>query len=194
MRPPRPEGLLALRGVMEPIEAAEDDKARKAFIASIAMSFDKGVDALVAARQKEGANVASVLSGLLNDISVLAEKARGLAAAAPEALRARVAGQLEELLKGAALPADRLAQEAALLAVKADVREELDRLAAHIEAGRALLGSDKPAGRQLDFLTQELNREANTLCAKTPDLELKRIGLDLKKAVDQLREQVQNVE
>jgi len=191
---PRPEGVLALRGVMEPMEAADDDKSRKALIAAVGESFDKGLDALVAARRTEGAVVAAALADLLDETERLAGEARNLAAAAPEALRARVASQLQELLAGAAIADDRLAQEAALLAVKADIREELDRLLAHVVAGRALLKSNRPVGRQLDFLTQELNREANTLCAKSPDLDIKRIGLDLKKVVDQLREHVQNIE
>ena len=115
------------------------------------------------------------------------------AAAMPAAIRDRIAGQLKELLESA-VPDDRLAQEASLLAIKADVREELDRLASHIEAGRALLEKDGAVGRDLDFLTQELNREANTLCSKAQDMELKRIGLDLKRVIDQVREQVQNIE
>ncbi|HPE32422.1 MAG TPA: DUF1732 domain-containing protein, partial [Parvularculaceae bacterium] len=112
----------------------------------------------------------------------------------PDAIRARIAGQLADLLAGTGVPEDRLAQEAALLAIKADVREELDRLDAHVAAARELLAASEPVGRRFDFLTQEFNREANTLCSKAPDMALKRIGLDLKTVIDQMREQVQNIE
>lgn len=191
---PRAEGILALRGVIEPAEEISSGEARKALLSAMTANFETALDALVAARLAEGASVGAALRALLEDVDRLTGAAAGLAEAAPVALRARIAAQLEELLAGASIPEERLAQEAALLAVKADIREELDRLRAHVEAGRALLGETGPAGRQLDFLTQELNREANTLCAKAPDLALKRIGLELKKVVDQLREQVQNVE
>ncbi len=134
-----------------------------------------------------------VLSGHFATIERLTAAAAANAAAAPAAIRDRIAGQLKELLDGA-LPEDRLAQEAALLAIKADVREELDRLSSHVAAGRALLEKTGPVGRDLDFLTQEFNREANTLCSKAQDMELKRIGLELKRVIDQLREQVQNIE
>lgn len=191
---PRAEGILALRGVIEPADEIQSEEGRKALVAVMAVSFEKAVDALAAARRAEGASLEASLVALLSETERLTKTAAGLAAAAPEALHKRVAAQLDELLAGAAVPEDRLAQEAALLAVKADIREELDRLQSHVEAGRTLLGENGPAGRQLDFLTQELNREANTLCAKAPDLELKRLGLELKKVIDQLREQVQNVE
>lgn len=191
---PRAEGILALRGVIEPAEEIHSGEARKALLSAMTANFETALDALVAARLAEGASVGAALRALLDDVERLTGAAAGLAEAAPVALRARIAAQLDELLAGASIPEERLAQEAALLAVKADIREELDRLHAHVEAGRTLLGETGPAGRQLDFLTQELNREANTLCAKAPDLALKRVGLELKKVVDQLREQVQNVE
>ena len=192
--PPRAEGILALRGVMEPVDAAESDDDRNALMSALLASFDEAVDGLGASRALEGAAMAEVLATQFDEIGRLCEAAATSAAAAPEALRAKVITQLTDLLSGAGIPEERLAQEAALLAVKADVREELDRLASHMTAGRALLNENGPVGRQLDFLTQEFNREANTLCSKASDMTLKRIGLDLKKVIDQLREQVQNIE
>ncbi len=192
--PPRAEGILALRGVIEPADESMAEEDRKALIAAMVKSFGQSVDALIKARAAEGKTVSAALSALFDDVARLAGQAASLAEAAPAVLRERIAAQLDELLAGAPVPEERLAQEAALMAVKADVREELDRLRAHVEAGRALLSNNGPAGRQLDFLSQELNREANTLCAKASDLALKRVGLDLKKVIDQLREQVQNVE
>jgi uncharacterized protein (TIGR00255 family) len=191
---PRAEAILALRGVMEPADDVQSEAARKGLIKALLASFKKAVDGLVAARASEGAAMGAVLSGLFDEVERLTNAAAALGAAAPEALRAKLHAQIGELLSGAQIPEDRLAQEAALLAVKADIREELDRLHSHIAAGRALLGERGPVGRQLDFLTQEFNREANTLCSKAPDMALKRIGLDLKKTIDQLREQVQNIE
>lgn len=192
--PPRAEGILALRGVMEPADADESDEERTALNEAIVKSFSDAAKALGVARAKEGAAMADVLSGQLDEVEKLTASAAASAATTPEALRARIAAQLEELLAGAPVPEERLAQEAALLAVKADVREELDRLTSHVAAGRALLKEKGPVGRQLDFLTQEFNREANTLCSKASDMALKRIGLDLKKVIDQMREQVQNIE
>lgn len=192
--PPRADGLLMIKGVIEPVDDLADEAKRAALHEALLESFDKTLVALKAARLEEGAALGTALSGLIERVENLTTNARDAAGAAPAAIRARLEGQLAELLKGGDIPEDRLAQEAALLAVKADVREELDRLSAHVEAGRALLKSREPSGRRLDFLVQELNREANTLCAKAPDMTLKRIGLDLKQTVDQLREQVQNIE
>ena len=191
--PPRPEGVLALRGVMEPADDA-DAEDTEALTGKMAESFRDALEALQKARREEGAAMARVLAAQFDEIDTLVAEAAKSAAATPAAIRDRLAAQLRELLEGAGLPEERLAQEAAMLAVKADVREEIDRLGSHLEAGRALLGEAGPVGRQLDFLSQEFNREANTLCAKASDMGLKRIGLDLKKVIDQLREQVQNIE
>lgn len=191
---PRAEGILALRGVMEPADADESDEARAALHDAIMKSFSEAAKALGVARAKEGAAMSAVLSAQLDEVEKLTKSATASAATTPETLRARIAAQLEELLAGASVPEERLAQEAALLAVKADIREELDRLTSHVAAGRALLKEKGPVGRQLDFLTQEFNREANTLCSKASDMTLKRVGLDLKKVIDQMREQVQNIE
>jgi len=150
---------------------------------------------LAQARAAEGARLVPVLAGHLDEIARLGRAADEAAAARGEGLRARLREQIAALIEAApGLPEDRLAQEAALLFTRIDVREEIDRLNGHVAAARALFESGEAVGRQLDFLTQELNREANTLCAKASDLALTRIGLDLKAAIERLREQVQNVE
>jgi uncharacterized protein (TIGR00255 family) len=191
--PPQAEGLLALRGVIEQAEEELSEDAREALFAALLKSFAEALDGLVASRRKEGAALGAVLEANFAFIEQLTKDAAANAAASPAVIRDRIAAQLAELLAGA-VAEDRLAQEAALLAIKADVREELDRLVSHVAAGRALLAKTRPVGRDLDFLTQELNREANTLCSKAQDMELKRIGLDLKRVIDQIREQVQNIE
>ena len=191
---PRPEGVLALRGVLESDEAgAPDEAAAAALDAAVIASFAQCLDALVAMRASEGAALRGVLNAQISEIERLTLAARRHADAQPEAIRARIARQLGELLNGS-IAEERLAEEAALLAVKADVREELDRLDAHVAAARALIDGKDAAGRRLDFLGQEFNREANTLCSKAQDIGLKRLGLDLKTVVDQFREQAQNVE
>ncbi len=191
--PPRPDGLLALRGVIEQAEEEMGAEEREGLMAALLKSFAEALDGLAVARRSEGEVMGAVLAGQFDTIEKLTANAAANAAAMPAAIRDRIAGQLKELLDGA-VPEERLAQEASLLAIKADVREELDRLSSHIGAGRALLEKDGAVGRDLDFLTQELNREANTLCSKAQDMELKRIGLDLKRVIDQVREQVQNIE
>lgn len=190
---PRAEGILAIRGVADVQSALDDEDERAALAAALAKSFAETADSLANSRRKEGQALERMIADLLAEIDQLSTAARGAAAAATAATRDRFAAQLADLLAGA-LSEERMAQEAAALAVKADVREELDRLGAHIEAARALIAKGGAMGRQLDFLTQELNREANTLCSKAQDMGLKRIGLDLKTAVDRMREQVQNVE
>jgi uncharacterized protein (TIGR00255 family) len=130
----------------------------------------------------------------MGEIERLTCEASSLAAVQPKALRDRLSAQLKELLEAGTVAEERLAQEVALLALKADVREELDRLGAHVQEARALIASGDNVGRKLDFLAQEFNREANTLCSKSADIALTRIGLALKAAIDQFREQAQNVE
>lgn len=192
--PPQAEGVLALRGVLEPAEEELDDAARAAFNDALVESFAGAVQALGEARETEGAAMASVIAGHVDEIEALTAKAAADPGAAPAAIRDRIAAQLADLLAGDAVAEERLAQEAALMAVKADIREELNRLVAHVEAARSLLKRGGPIGRELDFLTQEFNRETNTLCSKAQSMELKQIGLDLKKVTDQLREQIQNIE
>lgn len=191
---PRAEVILGLRGVLEPAEEELDEGARADFNEAIVTSFSGAVEGLGKARQQEGAAMASVVAGHVDDIEQLTAKAAADPAVAPSAIRDRVSAQLAELLADAAIGEDRLAQEAALMAVKADIREELNRLAAHVEAARSLLKRGGPVGRELDFLTQEFNRETNTLCSKAQNMQLKQTGLDLKKTIEQLREQIQNIE
>lgn len=196
LQPPTLDGVLGLRGVLEfEEEAVLDEEARQALEQAVLQSLDEALASLVAMREAEGSRLAATLKGHLQVIDDLREEAEGLAALQPAALRDRLARQVGDLMRDRPeLDAVRLAQEAALLMTKADLREELDRLAAHVAAARDLLGVDEPVGRRFDFLCQEFNRESNTLCAKSSDVELTRVGLALKAAVDQLREQVQNVE
>jgi len=193
--PPRLDGLLAVRGVLETVEEQETEEQMAARAAAMEADLVLALEALIAMRRAEGLRLDAMAAGHLTEIERLTAAAGETAAARPEALRARLKAQVEELLEAApALSEERLAQEAAVLAAKADVREELDRLGAHVAAARELLAEGQAIGRRLDFLCQELNREANTLCAKSQDVALTRIGLDLKAVIDQLREQVQNIE
>ncbi|WP_420348701.1 YicC/YloC family endoribonuclease [Pelagibius sp.] len=193
--PPRLDGLLGLRGVLEPVEEEESTERRDARFRRIEADLQAALGALVAMRSEEGLRLAELAQGHLQSIETLCEAAAACAATQPDALRQRLREQLDLLLaETSGVAEDRLAQEAAILVSKADVREELDRLAAHIEAARDLLREGGTIGRKLDFLCQEFNREANTLCSKSADVELTRIGLDLKSAIEQLREQVQNIE
>ena len=190
----RVDGLLALKGVIVSDDAAPaDEKARAHRDAAILESLASALDGLAKERLNEGAKLHAVLTAQLAEIEALVQEAGRLAATQPAALKEKLAAQMRELLTGG-LPEERLAQEAALLAARADVREELDRLAAHITDARAMLKAGQGVGRKLDFLAQEFNREANTLCSKSADIQLTRIGLGLKAAIDQFREQSQNVE
>jgi len=192
---PRADGLLALRGVIEQVEEVQSEEARQALETAMLASLDDALASLAAMRDEEGERLDEVLNGHLDGVRRLCGEAEGLAVLQPEALKERLHSQVAELLEAApALPEDRLVQEVALLAAKADVREELDRLESHVEAARALLQGGGTVGRKLDFLCQEFNREANTLCSKSADVDLTRVGLDLKAAIEQLREQVQNIE
>lgn len=194
-RPCSADGLLALRGVVEVTDPMPTGEARAALEAALLDGLGIALATLVTVRLAEGQRLKAVLTEHLQRLAALSEQARTMAAAQPAAIFARLQQQLAALLAEIPpLPAERLAQEAALLATKADAREELDRLRAHVQAADALLGEDRPIGRQLDFLCQELNRETNTLCAKSADIELTRVGLDLKATVEQVREQVQNIE
>jgi len=193
--PPSVDGLLALRGVIEPVEEELSDVARSALNSEILESFEPALAALLAMRDDEGARLSEALDTRLDEIAGLSGDAEKLAALQPDAIRERLKTQVETLLADiSALSEDRLAQEAALLMTKADIREELDRLKAHEQAARELMGNGGAVGRKLDFLCQEFNREANTLCSKSQDVTLTRIGLDMKSAIEQFREQVQNIE
>jgi uncharacterized protein (TIGR00255 family) len=194
-RPSSAEGLLGLRGVIEVLDPLPTGEARAALEGALLESLDAALAALVAVRRSEGERLAAVLSDQLARLAQLSDNARALASTQPGAIFSRLQQQLALLLNDTpALPPDRLAQEAALLAARADPREELDRLRAHQQAAQVLLTERGPVGRQLDFLCQELNREANTLCSKSADIDLTRVGLDLKATVERLREQVQNIE
>lgn len=193
--PPSLDGILGLKGVMEIREAEESAGERREAEASVAAGFEAALSDLVSARRSEGAALARVLQARLVEIARLTAAAEASPTRTPEAIRARLAEQVKSIVgTGEKLDSDRLYQEAILLAAKADIREELDRLKAHVEAAQKLLAEGGPVGRKLDFLAQELNRESNTLCAKANDVSLTAIGLDLKAAVDQFREQVQNIE
>jgi uncharacterized protein (TIGR00255 family) len=195
LTPPSVDGLLGLRGVIEVLEPTPTGEMRQTLDAEMLASLDQALATLLAIRRAEGDRLAAVLREQLQHVDVLCNQARKLASTQPEAIFARLKEQIAVLLaESSMLTPERLAQEAALLATKADCREELDRLCAHQQAARALLDSSGAVGRQLDFLCQELNREANTLCAKSSDIELTRVGLDLKAVIEQVREQVQNIE
>jgi len=195
VEPARLDGLLRLRGIVEVGEPEETDAARAERETAMRASLDEALDGLAAARRTEGASIGAVLEATLDEAAARVAAAEGVVAVQPAALLARLRGQLVEFADAVpALPEDRLAQEVALLLVKSGVREELDRLGTHIATARGLLAGDGASGRKLDFLCQELNREANTLCAKSADAELTRIGLDLKALIDRFREQVQNLE
>lgn len=195
IRPASLDGLLAVRGVVEVVEAGEDEAALAAAQAAALGGLDTAIAALVAMRRGEGAALQAVLEERLAQIARLTAAADHAPARGADAIRARLHHTIA-LLTGGASPLDpqRLHQEAVLLAAKADIREEIDRLHAHTKATRALLAEGGAVGRRLDFLAQEFSREANTLCAKSNDAGLTAIGLDLKTQVEQLREQVQNVE
>lgn len=192
--PPRAEALLALPGVLRAAGEAREEVAA-AQLDAVRAGFDQALDAMVVARRREGARLAGVLGTMLGEIAALCRQAAAEAADQPAAQRARMLESVRALLAELpALPEERIAQEVALLAGKADVREELDRLDAHLHAAHALLAEGEAIGRRFDFLVQEFNREANTLCAKSASVALTATGLKLKAAIEQLREQVQNVE
>ncbi|MCB1476517.1 MAG: YicC family protein [Rhodobiaceae bacterium] len=186
------DGLLALRGVAETAESGPLDDSHDAALIG---GFERAVASLVQARRSEGARIAAVLNGIVDRVEQLTGEAETNPARSLEAIAGKIRQQLDQLIDAApSLEPQRLHQEAAILATKADVREELDRLKAHIAAARELLEEGGQVGRKLDFLTQEFNREANTLCSKSNDASLTATGLALKAAIDQLREQVQNIE
>jgi len=193
--PPSLDGLLALKGVIEVSDSEEREDERRSAEAAVLEGFAQVIGALGEMRRHEGAALGRVLSARLGEIAALADRAERAPGRRPDAIRARLAEQITTLLgQSDRFDPDRLHQEAIMIAAKADVREELDRLAAHVAQAQHLIGQGGSIGRRLDFLAQELNREANTLCAKANDVELTNIGLELKAAVEQFREQVQNVE
>ena len=193
--PPSLDGILSLKGVMEVSEAEESEDERSAAEVAVVAGFGQALKSLVEMRRTEGQALGKILSARLSEIGALAARAEATPGRKPEAIKARLAEQVAELLEASQrFDADRLHQEAIMLATKIDIREELDRLAAHVAQAKTLLADGGPIGRKLDFLSQELNRESNTLCSKANDLELTNIGLELKAVVEQFREQVQNLE
>lgn len=193
--PPRAEALLALPGVLRAETAEPDEAEEEARRAAITAAFARAVDGLVASRRAEGARLAEILGVLLDEVAALRDLAEKEAADQPALHLARLRESLAALLDGERrVPEERLAVEVALLATRSDVREELDRLSAHIAEARRLLASGEAVGRKLDFLTQEFVREANTLCSKSASTALTRIGLELKAAIERLKEQSANVE
>ncbi|MEA2930294.1 MAG: hypothetical protein QOG38_2722 [Hyphomicrobiales bacterium] len=192
---PSIDGILGLKGVIEVIDEDEHEDERRAGEAAVIAGFGAALASLIDMRRREGDALAAVLGGRLDEIAALTARAESAPGRKPEAIKARLADQIATLLDSSTrFDPDRLHQEALLMASKADIREEIDRLVAHVAQARGLIGEGGPAGRKLDFLSQELNRESNTLCAKSNDVELTTIGLELKTVVEQFREQVQNLE
>ena len=192
---PTLDGILALKGVMEVTEEDEGEDEHRAAEAAILKGFEQALAGLDSMRKHEGDTLGQLLSTRLDEIAALTAQAEAAPGRKPEAIKARLAAQVAALIDASQrFDSDRLYQEAIMLATKADIREELDRLVSHVAQARKLIADGGPAGRRLDFLAQELNRESNTLTAKANDVELTNVGLQLKSVVEQFREQVQNLE
>ena len=193
--PARLDGLLGIKGVIDvqPPQMAPDQIADRDRV--LLEGLKSATDALNATRRQEGGRLKAVIDGQVSSVAQLVAQAASLGATQPDAIKLKLSKQLSEVLAGsAAVTPERLAQEVALLAVKGDIREEIDRLTAHVAQARELIARGGPCGRRLDFLSQECNREANTLCSKSQDIALTRVGLELKAVIDQFREQIQNIE
>ena len=192
---PSVDGLLAIKGVIEVVEPESDAEEDKVARLDAMAAFDEALESLVEMRRREGATLGQVLGTRVDEIEQLARRAEAAPGRKPEAIRARLAEQVAALLEASdRFDQDRLSQEALLIATKADIREELDRIASHVAQARDMLGKGGPVGRRLDFLAQEFNREVNTCCSKSNDVELTNTGLEMKNVVEQFREQVQNLE
>lgn len=193
--PPRLDGILSLKGVIEVGDDDEREEDRRAAEAAVIAGFDQTLAELAKMRRREGLALAQILNQRLSEIAALVARAEAAPGRRPEAIKARIAEQVATLLAAAdRFDPDRLHQEAVLIAAKADIREELDRLTSHVTQAQRMIAEGGAVGRRLDFLAQEFNREANTLCSKSNDVELTTIGLELKTVVDQFREQVANLE
>ncbi|KQQ58722.1 hypothetical protein ASF69_15350 [Rhizobium sp. Leaf311] len=189
------DSLLSVRGLVEFREPEESPDVQEARNHSIVEGFGVAISALKAMRQREGASLFEILSGQIDRIEALTALIEADPSRQPEQIRARLAAQIALIADGCtALDRDRLHTEAVLLATKADLREEVDRLTGHVAAARELLGSGQPVGRKLDFLAQEFNRESNTICSKSNASAVTAAGIELKVVIDQFREQVQNLE
>jgi uncharacterized protein (TIGR00255 family) len=192
---PSIDGLLGIKGVIEVVEPESDEEEDKAAMAAAAAAFDNALADLVAMRQREGLALGQILSQRMDEVEALAKRAETAPGRKPEAIRARLAEQVAALLETSdRFDADRLNQEALLIAARADIREELDRIGSHVAQARELIRKGGPIGRRLDFLAQEFHREANTCCSKSNDVELTNTGLEMKNVIEQFREQVQNLE
>ncbi len=192
---PSVDGLLSIKGVIEVVEPESDEVEDKAARDAAAVAFDQALGHLVDMRQREGVALGQILLQRMNEIEQLAKKAEAAPGRKPDAVKARLAEQIAVLLETSdRFDPDRLNQEALLIAAKADIREELDRIASHVAQAREMIAKGGPVGRRLDFLAQEFNREVNTCCSKSNDIELTNIGLEMKNVVEQFREQVQNLE
>ena len=192
---PSIDGLLGIKGVIEVVEPESDEAEDNAAKAAAAVTFEQALTDLVEMRRREGVTLGQILIQRMDEIERLAKKAEATPGRKPEAIKARLAEQIAALLESSErFDPDRLNQEAIMIAAKADIREELDRIASHISQAREMIGKGGPIGRRLDFLAQEFNREVNTCCSKSNDLELTNTGLEMKNVVEQFREQVQNLE
>ncbi|HZR72217.1 YicC/YloC family endoribonuclease [Bradyrhizobium sp.] len=192
---PSIDGLLAIKGVIEVVEPEADEAEDKAAKDAASAAFDSALAHLLDMRRREGTALGQILLQRMDEIEQLAKKAEASPGRKPEAIRARLAEQVAALLETSdRFDPDRLNQEALLIAAKADIREELDRIASHVAQAREMIAKGGPVGRRLDFLAQEFNREVNTCCSKSNDIELTNIGLEMKNVVEQFREQVQNLE
>ena len=192
---PSIDGLLAIKGVIEVVEPERNEEEDKAATAAAAAAFDEALKSLVAMRRREGEALGQILSQRMDEMEMLARKAEAAPGRKPEAVKARLAEQISALLETSdRFDSDRLNQEALLIAAKADIREELDRIASHVAQTREMISKGGAIGRRLDFLAQEFNREVNTCCSKSNDVELTNTGLEMKNVVEQFREQVQNLE
>ncbi|MCR6734615.1 MAG: YicC family protein [Afipia sp.] len=192
---PSVDGLLAIKGVIEVVEPESDEAEMQAARAAVSAAFEQALQSLIDMRKREGVALGQILSQRMDEIERLARRAEAAPGRKPEAIKARIAEQVAALLDTSdRFDPDRLSQEAIMIAAKADIREELDRIASHIAQTRELLGKGGAVGRRLDFLAQEFNREVNTTCSKSNDIELTNTGLEMKNVVEQFREQVQNLE
>lgn len=193
--PPSVDGLLAIKGVIDVAEPESDEAELAAAKTAVAAAFEEALQSLIAMRKREGTALEQILLQRMDEIERLAKKAETAPGRKPDAIKARLAEQIATLLETSdRFDADRLNQEAIMIAAKADIREELDRIASHVAQTRELLAKGGAVGRRLDFLSQEFNREVNTCCSKSNDLELTNTGLEMKNVVEQFREQVQNLE
>ncbi|MBN9586687.1 MAG: YicC family protein [Afipia sp. 62-7] len=192
---PSVDGLLGIKGVIEVVEPESDEAEMQAARAAVSAAFEQALQSLIEMRKREGSALGQILLQRMGEIEQLAKRAETAPGRKPDAIKARIAEQVALLLDTSdRFDSDRLSQEAIMIAAKADIREELDRIASHIAQARELLGKGGAVGRRLDFLAQEFNREVNTTCSKSNDIELTNIGLEMKNVVEQFREQVQNLE